>query len=124
MVSGVDAVRRGTIGIDPVVRGLREIEVGTYLDGTRIFLAGPGRMDSPLSHLDPSAIQSVQVVKGPYALTWGAGNLSAIKVETNDLINIASRTTHGRLAQGLTVTTTHLREQPTYQVNSKNWVTR
>ena len=82
---GVDAVRRGPVGLDPVVRGLRETEVGTYLDGTRIFPGGAARMDSPLSHLDPSAIQSIEVVKGPYALTWGAGNMSAIRVETRGL---------------------------------------
>lgn len=79
---GVDAVRRGPLGQDPVVRGLRETQVGAYVDGTRSFPAGPGRMDSPLTHLDPSAIQEVEVVKGPYALTWGAGNLAAVRVET------------------------------------------
>lgn len=88
IVPGVDAVRRGPIGFDPVVRGLRETEVGTYLDGTRIFPAGPARMDSPLSHLDPSNIESMEVVKGPYALTWGSGNLSAIRVKTKDLGNL------------------------------------
>ncbi len=84
-VTGVDAVRRGPLGMDPVVRGLRETEIGTYVDGSRWFTAGPARMDSPLTHLDPSAIQSIQVVKGPYALTWGAGNQSAIRVETRSL---------------------------------------
>ncbi len=87
-IPGVEAVRRGPVGLDPVVRGLRETEVGVYLDGTRIFPGGPGRMDSPLSHLDPSAIQKIQVVKGPYALTWGAGNLSAIRAETPELTRI------------------------------------
>ncbi|HKK08390.1 MAG TPA: carboxypeptidase regulatory-like domain-containing protein, partial [Gemmatimonadota bacterium] len=84
-VSGVDAVRRGPLGLDPVVRGLRETEVGTYVDGTRWFPAGPARMDSPLTHVDPSAIGSIDVVKGPYALTWGAGNLAAVRVETQEL---------------------------------------
>lgn len=84
-LDGVDAVRRGPLGLDPVVRGLRETQVGTYLDGTRLFPAGPARMDSPLTHLDPSAVQNIEVVKGPYALTWGAGNLSAIRVETAPL---------------------------------------
>ena len=84
-VAGVDAVRRGPVGLDPVVRGLRETEVGTYLDGTRIFPGGPARMDSPLSHLDPSAIETIEVVKGPYALNWGAGNMSAVRVETKPL---------------------------------------
>lgn len=81
-VPGVDAVRRGPVGLDPVVRGLRETEVGTYIDGSRMFPAGPLRMDSPISHIDPNAIQEIHVMKGPYALTWGAGNLSTIKVET------------------------------------------
>lgn len=79
---GVHAARRGALGLDPSVRGLSETEVGTYIDGARVFPAGPLRMDSPLSHVDPSALASVEVVKGPYALTWGAGNLSAIRVET------------------------------------------
>ena len=81
---GVDAIRRGPVGLDPSVRGLRETEVGVYIDGTRTFPAGPARMDSPFSHFDPSAVHQVQVVKGPYALTWGAGNLSAIRVHTLD----------------------------------------
>ena len=84
-LDGVDAVRRGPLGLDPVVRGLRETEIGTYLDGSRLFPAGPARMDSPLTHLDPSAVQDIEVVKGPYALTWGAGNLSAIRVQSASL---------------------------------------
>ena len=85
--------------MDPVVRGLRETQVGTYLDGARMFPAGPARMDSPLKHLDPSAIRSIEVVKGPYALTWGAGNLSAIRVETQPLPRAAS-TVRGSVAAG------------------------
>jgi iron complex outermembrane receptor protein len=84
-LDGVSAVRRGPVGLDPVVRGLRETEVGTYLDGTRIFPGGAARMDSPLSHLDPTMIETIEVVKGPYALTWGAGNLSAIRAQTQQL---------------------------------------
>ena len=98
-LDGVEAVRRGPLGLDPVVRGLRETEVGTYLDGARMFPAGPARMDSPLTHLDPSAIRSIEVVKGPYALTWGAGNLSAIRVETQPLPLQDSRPA-GSLAAG------------------------
>ena len=99
-LDGVDAVRRGPLGLDPVVRGLRETEVGTYLDGTRLFPAGPARMDSPLTHLDPSAVESIEVVKGPYALTWGAGNLSAIRVETAALPGRGDETPHGSVSAG------------------------
>lgn len=97
-LGGVDAVRRGPLGLDPVVRGLRETEVGTYLDGTRLFPAGPARMDPPLTHLDPSAVRGMEVVKGPYALTWGAGNLAAIRLET-PTSTPASSTDPSRLAR-------------------------
>lgn len=78
---GIGSVRRGPMGLDPNVRGLAETEVGVYIGGMRTFPAGPARMDSPMSHVDPSTIVSIDVVKGPYALTWGPGNMSAIQVE-------------------------------------------
>jgi len=78
----LDATRRGSINLDPNVRGLQEGQIAALVDGTRTFAAGPARMDSDLSHVGPDAVESVQVVKGPYALTWGAGALSAIRVET------------------------------------------
>jgi iron complex outermembrane receptor protein len=78
---GVNSVRRGPMGLDPNVRGLSETEVGVYIGGMRTFPAGPARMDSPMSHIDPSTISNINVVKGPYALIWGPGNMSAIRVE-------------------------------------------
>jgi len=78
---GVSSVRRGPMGLDPNVRGLSESEVGVYIGGMRTFPAGPARMDSPMSHIDPSTISNINVVKGPYALTWGPSNMSAIRVE-------------------------------------------
>jgi iron complex outermembrane receptor protein len=84
-VPGLDAVRRGGLGLDPVVRGLRDTQLGVYVDGMRTLPGGPGGMDTPISHVDPSAVQGMEVMKGPYALTWGAGNMSAIRVETNPL---------------------------------------
>lgn len=97
---GLDAVRRGPVGLDPVVRGLRETEVGIYIDGTRSFASCAGRMDSPLSHLDPTAIEAIEVVGGPYALTWGSGNLSAIRIETPSLHAVTPGTVHGRFTSG------------------------
>ncbi len=80
--TGLDAARRGSANFDPNVRGLVETQVGTFVDGTRMFAAGPARMDSELSHISPQMVDRMQIVKGPYALTWGAGTLGAINVET------------------------------------------
>ena len=80
--AGVTAVRRGAINLDPSVRGLYAEQIGVFVDGTRTFAAGPARMDSGLSHVSPHALQSLHVVRGPYALTWGAGTLTAIRADT------------------------------------------
>ena len=97
---GLDAIRRGGLGLDPVVRGLRDTQVGAYVDGMRTLPGGPGGMDTPLSHVDPSAVRGMEVVKGPYALTWGAGNMSAIRIETNPLPARGSRPLMGRMLLG------------------------
>ncbi len=80
--AGVTSLRRGAINLDPSVRGLYAEQIGVFVDGTRTFAAGPARMDSALSHISPHALQSLQVVRGPYALTWGAGTLTAIRGDT------------------------------------------
>lgn len=97
---GLDAIRRGGLGLDPVVRGLRDTQVGAYVDGMRTLPGGPGGMDTPLSHVDPSAIKGMEVMKGPYALTWGAGNMSAIRVETQRLPLRGTAPVSGQLRAG------------------------
>ena len=81
-VEGLSAVRRGPLNLEPTIRGLREEQVAMFVDGTRTFAAGPARMDSDISHVGSHAARSVRVIKGPYALAWGAGTLSALQVET------------------------------------------
>ncbi|MEM8931490.1 MAG: TonB-dependent receptor [Acidobacteriota bacterium] len=79
---GLSAIRRGAINLEPTVRGLQEDQIALTVDGTRTFAAGPGRMDSNLSHVGLHAVESVRVVKGPYALAWGSGALSAVDLIT------------------------------------------
>ncbi|MBZ0114402.1 MAG: TonB-dependent receptor plug domain-containing protein, partial [Thermoanaerobaculia bacterium] len=79
---GLGAARRGPINLEPQVRGLVEGQLLVLVDGTRTYAAGPGRMDSDLSHVGPRAVKTVRVVKGPYALAWGPGAFAAIDVET------------------------------------------
>ncbi len=99
-VSGVDAGRRGALGLDPNVQGLMETQVASFVDGERRFPAGPARMDAPLTHVDALAYRKLQVVKGPYALTWGAGSLSAIRADTEPLPPGRPGALHGNLTAG------------------------
>ncbi len=81
-IPGVNVLRRGGTNFEPLVSGLRETQVAMVVDGTRTFAAGPGRMDSELSHVEPGHLSQVDVFTGPYALAEGAGAFSAIVVRT------------------------------------------
>ena len=81
-VPGVLTVRRGGTNLEPVVQGLREHQVAMVVDGSRAFAAGPARMDSEISHVDPARVGSLEVIKGPYALSECAGGLAAVLVRT------------------------------------------
>ena len=102
---GVNVLRRGGTNFDPVVYALRETQVAMIVDATRTFAAGPARMDSELSHVEPGHIDSVRVVSGPYALTEGAGAFAAIVVTTPDVprfdrFRIGARTSLGYGSNG------------------------
>ncbi|MEM9291415.1 MAG: TonB-dependent receptor [Acidobacteriota bacterium] len=95
---GLDATRRGTINLEPAVRGLQENQLALFVDGTRLLAAGPARMDSGISHVSPYAVEEVRAVKGPYALSWGAGALSAVEVLTpSGAFSTGAVETEGRL---------------------------
>jgi iron complex outermembrane recepter protein len=44
---GLDAIRRGGLGLDPVVRGLRDTQVGAYVDGMRTLPEDPAAWIRP-----------------------------------------------------------------------------
>jgi iron complex outermembrane receptor protein len=93
---GVSAIRRGPLNLDPVVRGLQGNQVPTFVNGGHTFAVGPARMDSGMSHVSPHEVDTVRVVKGPYALTWGPGTMSAVRVKTLQPPFPGRFTVHGR----------------------------
>ncbi len=64
-IPSVLTVRRGGANLEPVVQGLREYQLVMVVDGARTFAAGPARMDSEISHVDPAQVIGLEVIKGP-----------------------------------------------------------
>ena len=83
---GVEAVRRGASGLDPVVRGLQGDRVNVLVDGTRLYGGCPSRMDPPTLYVSPWSLERIEVIKGPYSVTDGPGGLGGIvKLDTHTL---------------------------------------
>ncbi|WP_024851632.1 TonB-dependent receptor domain-containing protein [Hydrogenovibrio kuenenii] len=72
-VNGVDAIRMGGHGLDPVVRGQTQSQLNILLDGAKIEGGCPNRMDPPTSYSEVSSYDKVTVIKGVNSLEYGAG---------------------------------------------------
>lgn len=71
-VRTVDIQRRSPIDFDPRVRGYHVGQVFTVSEGQQWFPARQD-LDSLLSKLDPSLIEDIIVIPGPYGLRYGPG---------------------------------------------------
>jgi len=78
---GVETQRRNAISNEPRIRGERIGQYYALADGAPYF---PGRLDldSPVSRFDPSMVQTVNVIRGPYAATLGPA-FSFLDIVTN-----------------------------------------
>jgi iron complex outermembrane recepter protein len=79
----VSGIRKGGIGIDPVIRGFKYNQVATVLNGGIKIEGGcPNRMDPVVSHVESENIQEIEVIKGPYVLKYGPVLGAMINMET------------------------------------------
>lgn len=68
----VNGIRKGALGIDPVIRGFKYSQLNVQLNGgTRIEGGCPNRMDPATAHVDLSDVKEMKVLKGPFALKYG-----------------------------------------------------
>ncbi len=82
--TNVSGIRKGGIGIDPVVRGFKYNQVTVLLNsGVKIEGGCPNRMDPVASHVESENIKSMEIIKGPYVLKYGPVLGALINVETN-----------------------------------------
>jgi iron complex outermembrane receptor protein len=80
----VGGVRKGALGIDPVVRGFKYSQLNVQLNGgTKIEGGCPNRMDPATAHIDLSDLKSITILKGPYALKYGPNFGGVIDMTTH-----------------------------------------
>ncbi|RUM60835.1 MAG: TonB-dependent receptor [Persephonella sp.] len=59
-------VRKSGINNDIYLRGFGRDNINVLLDGSRIYNACPNRMDSPISHIDLSEVEKVEISEGAF----------------------------------------------------------
>ncbi|WP_114417688.1 TonB-dependent receptor domain-containing protein [Marinospirillum perlucidum] len=70
---GIDAVRMGGHGLDPIIRGLGQNRVNILLDGAYVFGGCPNRMDPPTAYAPLHSYDRIVIEKGVSTLKNGPG---------------------------------------------------
>lgn len=71
-IQTVGAQRRSQVAFDPRIRGYHYSQVYAQAEG-QYFLPARLDLDSMLNKIDPSLVQSVSVIPGPYGVRYGPG---------------------------------------------------
>src|SRR5574343_789479 len=74
-VSGVGFQVGGAVSSIPVIRGLADNRINTLVDGVDAIAACANHMNTPLSYVDPSSIQSLTVYKSLKPVSVGVNSI-------------------------------------------------
>jgi iron complex outermembrane recepter protein len=97
----VSGIRKGGVGIDPVVRGFKYNQVTVLLNsGVKIEGGCPNRMDPVASHVESENIKKIEVIKGPYVLKYGPVLGAMINLETELPHPFTKPEIHGEVLYG------------------------
>ncbi len=94
-IPNVSGIRKGGSTLDPVVRGFKYSQLNIQVDnGQKIEGGCPNRMDPAVTHIEIEDIQSLEILKGPYALRYGPSfggiiNLITVKPPRSDRFTIS-----------------------------------
>ncbi len=79
----IAGIRKGGCNIDPVIRGFKYSQLLVVIDDGMTIEGGcPNRMDPAVSHIEPEDIESLEVIKGPYAMRYGSSLGGVINIRT------------------------------------------
>lgn len=74
----------GSVGLDPIIRGLKRDQVLVLVDGVRINALQPPGRGSLASYVNVDLIERIEVIRGPNSVLYGSGAMGGV-------INIITR---------------------------------
>lgn len=74
----------GSVGLDPIIRGLKRDQVLVLVDGVRINALQPPGRGSLASYVNVDLIERIEVIRGPSSVLYGSGAMGGV-------INIITR---------------------------------
>jgi outer membrane receptor protein involved in Fe transport len=119
-VETVEVQRRSPVALDPNVRGYKQGQIYTQSDGV-YWLPARQDLDTMLSKIDPTMIDNVVVLSGPYGVQYGPG-LAFIAIDTLDTPRYeCGPENHARLIGGIRTNGGQMRGRTTAYGGDYDW---
>lgn len=101
-VTGMQALRRGGRGFDPIIRGQSQTSLNVITNGAYNFGACPGRMDPPSTYVAVESFDQVSVIKGHRSVIHGPGGSGGTLLFEHQRPELGERGVAGTLTSGYT----------------------
>jgi len=72
-INGINTIRRGGHGLDPVIRGQSDQRLNSSIDGAIVYGACSSKMDPASTYVNIENYDSITVIKGSQSVIYGAG---------------------------------------------------
>ena len=82
--AGLATAVDGSVGQDPIIRGLKRDQVLVLVDGVRVNAMQPPARGSLASYVNMDLIERIEIVRGPSSVLYGSGAMGGV-------INIITR---------------------------------
>lgn len=123
-VEGVSLVRRGAIGMEPVLRGFSAGQINTVIDGMKIFGACTDKMDPATIYIEPVNLKSIDIKYGGDGMGMGATIGGTLNLKLADaVIDTNSRFT-GSLGSGYYSAADAVQNILAMNYSAKKWAVR
>lgn len=94
--ANISGIRKGGIGIDPVIRGFRYDQVNVLFDrGLHLEGGCPNRMDPVASHIEADDIWRIEIARGPYVFRYGPALGAMVRLQTSRPVFYDNKQVHG-----------------------------
>ena len=77
-INGVNVIRRGGHGLDPVIRGQSDQRLNTFIDGAMIYGSCSVKMDTASTYINAESYDTVTVMKGTQSVMFGSGGSGGV----------------------------------------------